>query len=326
MIEWPSEKRHSSTCGLTLIRSMPPSLREAGHVDLVVEVADVADDRLVLHARHVLGGDDVAVAGGGDEDVGGLDDVLERGDLVALHRGLQRADRVDLGDDDARALAAQRLRAALADVAVAEHDGDLAADHHVGGAVDAVDQRVAAAVEVVELRLGDRVVDVDRREQQLAVLGELVQAVHARRRLLGHALDVRGGLGEALRVGRERALERPEDDRGTPRCRPSRGPARRRRPRTRRPCGRAAWRRRRRRGSCSGPRRQATSGPARCTTSTPRASRPSRRRPGRRSRRSPPRRGPGSRRCCRSTSGPRRRARSASRSARRSGSSCAGSR
>jgi hypothetical protein len=52
----------------------------------------------------------------------------------------------------------------------------LPADHDVGGAVDAVDQRVAAAVEVVELRLGDRVVDVDRREQQLAVPGELVEA------------------------------------------------------------------------------------------------------------------------------------------------------
>ena len=39
-----------------------------------------------------------------------LDHVLERHDLVALHRRLQRADRVDLGDQHAGALAAQRLR------------------------------------------------------------------------------------------------------------------------------------------------------------------------------------------------------------------------
>ena len=130
-----------------------------------------------------------------------------RHDLVALHRGLQRADRVDLGDEHARALAAQRLRAALADVAVAEDHGGLAGDHHVGAAVDAVDQRVAAAVEVVELRLRDGVVDVDRREQQLAVAGELVQAVHAGRRLLGDALDVGGHAGPALRVLVERAVE-----------------------------------------------------------------------------------------------------------------------
>jgi hypothetical protein len=89
---------------------------------------------------------------------------------IALHRRLQRADRVDLGDPDVGALAAQRLGRALADVAVAADHRDLAGDHHVGGALDAVDQRLAAAVEVVELGLGDRVVDVDRREQQLAVV------------------------------------------------------------------------------------------------------------------------------------------------------------
>ena len=55
---------------------------------------------------HVLDGDDVVVAGGRDEDVGAADDVVERGDLVALHRRLQRVDRVDLGDDHAGALAA----------------------------------------------------------------------------------------------------------------------------------------------------------------------------------------------------------------------------
>ena len=111
--------------------------------------------------------DDVLVAGGGDEDVGPVEHRLERGDLVAVHGGLQRADRVDLGDDHPGALAPQGLGAALAHVAVAADDGNLAADHDVGAPVDAVDQAVAAAVLVVELGLGDRVVDVDGREQQL---------------------------------------------------------------------------------------------------------------------------------------------------------------
>ena len=134
-----------------------------------------------------------------------VEHVLEAGHLVALHRGLQRADRVDLGDDDAGALAAQRLGAALADVAVAADDGDLAADHHVGGAVDAVDERVAAAVEVVELRLGDRVVDVDGREQQLAGLEHLVEAVHAGGGLLGDALDALRRWRSSARAPRQRA-------------------------------------------------------------------------------------------------------------------------
>ena len=167
MIAWPSGKTHLSTWGLMLTRSIPGTRGEAGDVDLVVEVADVADDRLVLHAGHVGRRDDVLVAGRRDEDVRALDHFVEAPDLVALHRGLQRADRIDLADHDPGALAAQRLRAPLADVAEAAHDGRLAADHHVGRAVDPVDQRMADAVEVVELGLRDRVVDVDRGEQEL---------------------------------------------------------------------------------------------------------------------------------------------------------------
>jgi hypothetical protein len=88
----------------------------------------------------------------------------------SLPSRLQGADGVDLGDPDVGAEAAQRLGRALADVAVAADHGDLAGDHHVGGALDGVDQGLAAAVEVVELGLGDRVVDVHGREQQLPFL------------------------------------------------------------------------------------------------------------------------------------------------------------
>src|SRR3546814_5981712 len=55
---------------------------------------------------------------------------------------------------------------ALADVAVAGDHRHLAREHHVGGAADAVGQALTAAVEVVELRLGDAVVDVDRRSEE----------------------------------------------------------------------------------------------------------------------------------------------------------------
>ena len=166
----------------------------------------------MLHALHVAGVDDRRVAGGGDEHVGLGHPVLQRVDLVALHRGLQRVDRVDLRDDDPRALSAEALGAALAHVAVAADDRDLAGEHHVGGAVDGVDQRVAAAVEVVELRLRDAVVHVDGGEQQLALLRHAVEALHARRRLLGDALDAGRHARPLRRVGLERALEQAEHD------------------------------------------------------------------------------------------------------------------
>ena len=219
------------------------------------------------------------VAGGGDEDVGLVGGVVHRDHAVAFHRRLQRADRVDLGDPHLGRQRAQRLGRALADVAVAGDDRDLAGDHHVGRALDAVDQRLAAAVEVVELALGHRVVDVDGGKGAGALLRHLVEALHAGGGLLGDALHVREprrvprrilgelrldrgeerGLFLARRVWREHrgVLSRPR----VPRCSEQRGVA-------------AVVEDHVRRG-----RRRATRRCGGCTPSTPPATRPCRRRP-----------------------------------------------
>ncbi len=130
-----------------------------------------------------------------------LDHVFDEHDFQAFHGGLECVDGVDLGDEHAATLPTQRLHAALADVAVTEHEGGLAAEHDVGGTADRVDQRVATAVQVVELRLGDRIVDVDRWEEQFTVGEHLVEALHAGGGLFGDAFDFASHTGPLLAVG-----------------------------------------------------------------------------------------------------------------------------
>lgn len=83
---------------------------------------------------------------------------------LTLHGGLQGVDGVDFRDDDAGAEGPQRLDAAFADVAVARYHGDLPGDHDVGGSLDAVDQTLPAAVQVVELTLQRRADDEEEEE------------------------------------------------------------------------------------------------------------------------------------------------------------------
>ncbi len=71
---------------------------------------------------------------------------------------------------------------------------------------------MAPAVLVVELRLGDGVVHVDRREQEDAVALHLVQAVDAGGGLLGDAADLGGQLGPLLGAVRDGAVQEFEDD------------------------------------------------------------------------------------------------------------------
>ncbi|MNI29612.1 hypothetical protein D3C73_834320 [compost metagenome] len=190
----------------------PLEVLQSSDLDLVVEVTDIADDRHVLHLAHMLDADDVLVAGRGDEDVGRRYDVFERNDLKTVHGGLQCTDRIDFGNLDASAGALQRSGRTLADVAVTADDGNLAGHHHVGAAANAVDQRFLAAILVVELRLCDRVVDVDRREGQQTLLGEFVETVNACRGFFGDALDCVALLGEPARRSLEALVDLRKQD------------------------------------------------------------------------------------------------------------------
>ena len=91
------------------------------HFDFVVEMADVADDGLVLHVVHVIAGDDVVVAGAGDENVAFLHGVFHRSHFKAFHRGLKSADGVDFGHEHTGTEAAHGMGAALAHVAIPGH-------------------------------------------------------------------------------------------------------------------------------------------------------------------------------------------------------------
>ena len=109
---------------------------------------------------------------------------------MTFHGGLKGTHRIDFGDDDLSTHAAECGSATLAHVAITADDTDLASDHDVGGALDSVQEGFAAAVEVVELRLGNAVVDVDGGEQELASLGHFIEAMHAGGGLFRDALEV----------------------------------------------------------------------------------------------------------------------------------------
>ena len=123
------------------------------HLDFVVEMPDVADDRLIAHFFHVFDPQDIAVAGRRDVNIAFGQGVFDRLHLESFHRGLQRADRVDLGHDHSCSVRTHTRGAAFAHVAVTAYDHHLAGDHHVGRPFDPVGQRFAATVQVVELAL-----------------------------------------------------------------------------------------------------------------------------------------------------------------------------
>jgi len=165
-------------------------LEETSHVNLVIEVTDVTNDGVVLHLGHLLDHEDVLVTGGGHDDIDLRDHIIEGGNLVTLHAGLKGADGINLSNNDTSTSGLHGLSATLTDITITADDDALTGDHHVSGTHDTIGQRVTATINVIELGLGDRVVDVDGREEEVASLGHLVKTVDTGGGLLRDTDDV----------------------------------------------------------------------------------------------------------------------------------------
>ena len=147
---------------------------QLSHLDFVVEVTDIAHDSHILHLAHVFGSNDVAVASGRNIYVTIFQSVFNRKHLVTFHRRLQSTNWVDFCNNHTCTLSAERLCATFTNVAIAADNGNLASQHHVGGTHNAVGERVAATIQVVEFRFCNRVVHVDGWERKNALFCHLV--------------------------------------------------------------------------------------------------------------------------------------------------------
>ena len=132
----------------------PLVVLQARHLNFIVKVADVTNDRHILHLANMLDADHVLVACSGNKDIGSCDNVFERRHLKTVHRRLQCADRVNLGHDHTCARARQGRSRAFANIAVAHDHSDLAGHHRVSRAANAVDEAFLTTVFIVEFRLG----------------------------------------------------------------------------------------------------------------------------------------------------------------------------
>ena len=144
----------------------------------------------------MLDADHVFVAGGGDEDISGGQHVFQQHHFKPVHGSLKRTDRVYFSDFYTCARTSQRSSRAFADVTIPHDDGYFTRHHGVCCPTDTVDQRFLAAILIVKLRLSDRVVHVDRRERQLTLLDQFIQAMHASRCFFGNAFDLVAHFGE----------------------------------------------------------------------------------------------------------------------------------
>jgi hypothetical protein len=157
-----------------------------------------ANNGVVAHDLEVGADKDVTATSGGNEDLTKGSSLLHGNDLVTLNSSLESVDGVNLSDENASTHGVESLGATLADITETGDNGDLASNHDIGGTLDTINEGLTATVQVVELGLGDGVVDVDSGDKELVLLNHAVEVVDTSGGLFGHteaALEHLGVLG-----------------------------------------------------------------------------------------------------------------------------------
>ena len=129
----------------------PLVVLQAGNLNLVVKVADVPDNRHVLHFAHMLDADHVFVACCGHKDISSGHNIFQCRHLIAVHGSLKRTDRINFCHNHTRTSAAQACRRAFANIAIAHNNRYFTRHHRVGRAADTVNKALFTAVFVIKL-------------------------------------------------------------------------------------------------------------------------------------------------------------------------------
>lgn len=126
----------------------------------------------------MLSSQDISAASCSNKDLSLAGGLLHGGDLETGDGSLESVDGVDFRNKDASTHSVESHGATLSDITETSNDSDLTSDHDIGGTLNTINQRLAAAVQVVEFGLGNGVVDVDGWDKEGLVLQHLVQVVN----------------------------------------------------------------------------------------------------------------------------------------------------
>ena len=109
----------------------------------------------------MLKGDDSLVSSGSDINVHALKLVFNSNNFETLHAGLECADGVDFCDINSSSASPHGLGAALSNITKATNKNFFAWNHDVSSPVDSIDKRMFAPIDIIELRFGDWIVDIN---------------------------------------------------------------------------------------------------------------------------------------------------------------------
>ena len=115
--------------------------------------------------------------------------------VFTFHGCLQSVDRIDFGNNNTSSEISQRTRTAFAHITIAGDHCYLASNHDICGALNPIDQRFSASVEIVEFWFRYWVIHIYRRDFEFVLFEHFIQCMNTGGRFFANAQDTSSQFG-----------------------------------------------------------------------------------------------------------------------------------
>lgn len=131
--------------------------------NLVVEMTNISNDSIVFHFAHVLEGNDSFVSSWGDVNINNVKNIFNSYDFETLHTGLKSTNGINFSNINSGSTTSESLGTSFTNITKTTYKSLFAWNHDISSSVDSVNNWVLASVNVVEFRLSNWVIHIDKR-------------------------------------------------------------------------------------------------------------------------------------------------------------------
>jgi hypothetical protein len=134
---------------------------QPSNINFNIKMTNVATDGIVTHFFEVVAKNDISTSSSGNKDVTARNNICQGNNFESFHGSLKSVDRIYLSYENTGTHATEGFAAAFAYVTITSNNSYLSTNHNIGGTLNAVHERFATTIQVIELGLGDGIVYVD---------------------------------------------------------------------------------------------------------------------------------------------------------------------
>merc|ERR1711904_621363 len=165
------------------------------HINFVIKMTNISNNSIVLHLCHMVCHYNSLVSSGSNEDISGTNNAIELFDLKSFHSSLKGADWITFSNNNSSSTVFHGSGATFSNITETTDDNLFTSNHDICGSHETIRKRVLASIDVIELLLGNGIININSSKEEFTFSRHLIKSVNTSGSFFRNTNEIVGHLG-----------------------------------------------------------------------------------------------------------------------------------